>query len=59
MISLTIEEQDGDIHFRMNDINRATNAEKEVILSILQSMNNDFEIDEAEITMEQENGSWS
>lgn len=59
MISLTIEEQDGDIRFRMDDINRATNAEKEVILSILQSMKNDFEIDEAEITMEQENGSWS
>ncbi|OCG77344.1 hypothetical protein A9G42_05415 [Gilliamella sp. Nev6-6] len=53
MISLIIEEQDGDVNFKIDGMNTATEAENEVILSILQSMNNDFTIEKTEITLEQ------
>jgi hypothetical protein len=45
MITLTIEEQNGDVNFKIDGMDTATEAENEVILSILQSINNDFQIE--------------
>jgi hypothetical protein len=56
MICLTIEEQNGDVNFKIDGMNTATEAENGVILSILQSINNDFTIEKTGVTLEQKNG---
>jgi hypothetical protein len=45
MITLTIEDQNGDVNFKIDGMDTATEAENKVILSILQSINNDFTIE--------------
>lgn len=55
MITLSIEEKNGYINFNLGGIDMMTKGEKAVILSILQSMNNDFTIEETEIILERKN----
>jgi hypothetical protein len=56
MITLTIEDQNGDVNFKIDGMDTATEAENKVILSILQSINNDFTIEKTGVTLEQKNG---
>lgn len=62
MITLTIEENKGDIKFKVDGINTSTDDEKTVLSIILSSLDNEFEIDKRSIKMdkieqlEKENG---
>ena len=62
MITLTIEENKGDIKFKVDGINTSTDDEKTVLSAILSTLDNVFGIDKRSLKMnkieqlEKENG---
>lgn len=62
MITLTIQENKGDIKFKVDGINTSTDDEKTVLSAILSSLDNVFGIDKRSLKMnkieqlEQEDG---
>ncbi|OCG56979.1 hypothetical protein [Gilliamella sp. Nev3-1] len=58
MIILTIEErEDENVYFKAEGIDTSTDMEKSMLGSVLELINNNFDVDKTKL--EQENGAWN